>query len=46
MVYEPVGGKKRVGPETVARLTAAWAAREEYKKKEKRTLSSLKILPS
>ena len=28
MAYKPVGGKRRVQPETVARLTAAWEDRE------------------
>jgi hypothetical protein len=42
----PVGGKRRAPPGTVARLTEAWAAKEEAQKKQKRTASSLKILLS
>ena len=43
--YEPVGGKRRAPPGTVARLTAK-ADQKEAEKKQKRTASSPKILPS
>ena len=46
MAYEPVGGKRRAPSGTAARRMADMAAKEEEQKKQKRTASSLKILPN
>ena len=43
--YKPIGGKRRADPAIVNNLMEMWD-KEEEQKKQKRTSSSLKILPS